>query len=75
MDILKKQVAEYLAIKSDLKKMTERKNELEKTICSTMEEFDIDTLQLPDGNNLNYKVKETLSLTKDKAKKKKETEP
>jgi len=37
-----------------------------------MEEFDISTLELPDGKNLNYKIKETLSLTKDKTKAKKE---
>jgi len=68
MDILKKQVAEYCALKEDLKRMTDRKNQLEKLICSTMDEFEISTLELPNGSNLNYKVKETLSLTKDKTK-------
>lgn len=68
MDLLKKQVSEYCMLKEDLKKMTERKNQLEKTICSTMDEFDISTLELPNGNVLNYKVKESLSLTKEKSK-------
>jgi hypothetical protein len=72
MDVLKREVAEYVALKADLKRMTDRKNQLEKKICSTMDEFEIDTLQLPDGSNLNYKVKETLSLTKEKAKTRKE---
>jgi hypothetical protein len=72
MDALKKQVAEYVQLKEELKRMTDRKNQLEKLICSTMDEFDIDTLQLPNGSNLNYKVKETLSLTKDRTKSKKE---
>jgi hypothetical protein len=39
-----------------------------------MDEFDISTLELPNGDNLNYKVRETLSLTKEKAKSKKEKE-
>ncbi len=72
MDVLKRQVAEYVTLKADLKRMTDRKNQLEKTICSTMDEFEIDTFQLPDGSNLNYKVKESLSLSKDKTKTKKE---
>lgn len=72
MDLLKKQVAEYVALKEELKRMTDRKNQLEKAICSTMDEFDISTLELPNGSNLNYKVKETLSLTKEKTKSKKE---
>lgn len=74
MDALKRQVAEYCALKEDLKKMTERKNQLEKSICSTMDEFEISTLELPNGNSINYKVKESLSLTKDKTKTKKEKE-
>jgi len=74
MDLLKRQVAEYCTLKEYLKRMTERKNQLEKAICSTMDEFEITTLELPNGSNLNYKVKETLSLTKEKAKTKKEKE-
>ena len=71
MDNLKKQVAEYCKLKDDLKIMTERKNTLEKSICSIMDEFEISTLELPSGGSLNYKVKETLSLTKEKQKKNK----
>jgi hypothetical protein len=74
MDALKKQVAEYVSIKEDLKRMTDRKNQLEKLICSTMEQFEIDSLLLPNGSNLNYKIKETLTLTKEKIKTKKENE-
>lgn len=75
MDLLKRQVAEYCTLKEDLKRMTDRKNQLEKAICATMDEFEIATLELPNGNgNLNYKVKESLSLTKDKTKTKKEKE-
>jgi len=74
MDQLKKQVAEYVQLKEDLKRMTERKNLLEKAICSTMDEFEISTLELPNGNSINYKIKETLSLTKEKTKSKKEKE-
>ena len=72
MDILKKQVSEYVLLKVELKKMTERKNMLEKSICSTMDEFEISTLELPNGESLNYRVKESLALTKDKTKTKKE---
>lgn len=72
MDQLKKQIAEYCMLKEDIKKMTERKNQLEKAICSTMDEFEISTVELPNGDSLNYKVKETLSLTKEKTKSKKE---
>lgn len=72
MDVLKKQVAEYVQLKEELKRMTDRKNQLEKAICSTMDEFEISTLELPGGNSLNYRVKETLSLTKEKTKTKKE---
>ena len=74
MDQLKKQVAEYVQLKEDLKKITERKNQLERAICSTMDEFEISTLELPNGSFLNYKVKETLSLVKEKNKTKKEKE-
>lgn len=68
MDVLKKHVTEYCALKEELKQITDRKNQLEKTICSTMDEFSIDTLQLPNGNALNYKVKESLVLSKERTK-------
>jgi hypothetical protein len=74
MDLLKRQVTEYVGLKADLKTITERKNLLEKTICSAMDEFGVDTLQLPDGSNLNYRVKESLVLAKDKTKTRKEKE-
>lgn len=70
MDRLKTQVTEYVALKDDLKRLTERKKLLEKSICNIMDDGDISTLELPDGTNLNYKVTETLSLTKLKAPKK-----
>lgn len=73
MEQLKRQVDEYCSIKNELKKLTERKNHLEKSICSIMEEFDVTTLELSDGHSLNYKVKETLTLSKDKTKSKKES--
>lgn len=69
---LKKQVAEYCSLKEDLKKMTDRKNQLEKIICTTMDHNDVTTLELPNGNSLTYKVKESLSLTKEKTKARKE---
>ena len=72
MDILKRQVAEYCTLKTNIQEMTERKNQLEKTICATMDEFQIDVLELPDGKNLKYKIKESLTLSKTKAKKEKD---
>jgi len=74
MDILKRQVSEYCLLKEDIKRMTDRKNQLEKTICGTMDEFDVSSLELPDGKILNYRVKESLILGKDKTKAKKEKE-
>lgn len=71
-ELLKVEVDEYVKLKTDLKKMVDRKNQLEKNICSAMEKLDVDTLELPDGSNLNYKVRETSSLVKNKAPKEKE---
>jgi len=64
MDTLKKQIAEYLQLKEDIKRMMERKNQLEKNICSTMDEHEITSFELPNGSFLNYKVKESLTLDK-----------
>ncbi len=69
MDVLKRQVAEFVAIKEELKKMTERKNQLEKTICSTMDEFELDGIELPDKSTLSYRIKETLTVKKESKKK------
>jgi hypothetical protein len=68
METLKRSVAEYVLLKEDLKRMTDRKNQLEKAICSTMDEFEITTFELPNGNSLTYKVKESLSMIKEKTK-------
>jgi hypothetical protein len=66
MDQLRKHVAEYIELKISIKKLTERKKILEKTICQTMGDSDVDTLELPDGSNLNYAVRESLTLAKSK---------
>lgn len=72
MDLLKRQISEYVQIKEDIKKIMDRKKQLEKMICTTMDENQISTVELPDGMNLNYQVKEALTLTKEKNKTKKE---
>jgi len=74
MEVLKRQIEEYIIVKEDLKKITDRKKQLEKTICTMMDENNISTVELRDGSNLNYQIKESLALTKEKGKTKKEKE-
>ncbi len=66
MDLLKQQITEYLQIKEDIKKITDRKKLLEKKICDTMNEYNVATFELPNGSNLNYQIKNALTLTKEK---------
>lgn len=70
MEDLKSQVAEFTQIKESIKKLTERKKELEQIICVTMEENEVSTIELPNGSNLNHKVKDSLSISKEKAERK-----
>lgn len=69
MEALKREVMEYVQIKDELKRLMDRKKLLEGKICAVMDKYDLNTLELPNGSNLNYKVKEVLSFTKEKSKK------
>jgi hypothetical protein len=68
MDELKNQVSEYTQIKEQLKKLMDRKKELEQIICSTMNEHEVSTIELSNGTNLNYNFKESLKFSKEKPK-------
>ncbi len=72
MDILKQRINEYVEVKEELKKQGERKKLLEKIICTIMNERNISTVELPDGMNINYQVKDALIVSKEKGKKKDE---
>ncbi len=74
MESLKRDVVEYVQLKEDLKKLTDRKKVLEKNICMKMEQNDINTLDLGNGSTINYLVKEALTVTKEKARKTKDDE-
>jgi len=66
MDQLKKQVTELIAVKDEIKRLTERKKVLEKAICETMNHEDVDKLELPNGSTLTYQIKDVLTLKKEK---------
>ena len=68
MESLKQEVIDYVQLKDEIKKLIDRKKNLEKHICLIMDQHNISALELPDGSNLNYLVKESLTLTKDKQK-------
>jgi hypothetical protein len=70
MDILKQRIAEYMEVKEIIKQSGDRKKILEKVICGIMSERSLDTVILPDGSNLNYLVKDIITVSKEKAKKK-----
>lgn len=72
MDILKQRINEYVEVKEELKKQGDRKKLLEKIICTIMSERNISTVELPDGMNINYLVKDALTVSKEKGKKKDE---
>jgi hypothetical protein len=70
MDKLKPNVVRYLQIKEQLKSLMDEKKVLERTICETMAKHDVTTVELPDGKFLNYEVKESIAIKKDKEKEK-----
>lgn len=63
---LKRLAFDYVRVKDEIKVLTEKKNHLEKEICETMNENRIDKLELPDGSVINYHVKGSLKLIKEK---------
>lgn len=64
MDSLKPEVARYLQLKEQIKTLTEQKKILERTITETMAKHDISTIELPNGQTLNYELKETINIKK-----------
>ena len=70
MDILQQRSNELVEVKEELKKQGDRKKLLEKIICTIMSERNLSTVELPDGTNLNYQVKDIITITKEKGKKK-----
>ncbi len=70
MDILEQRTNEYLEVKEELKKQGEREKLLKKIICTIMSERNLSTIELRDGTNINYEVKDTLKISKEKGKKK-----
>lgn len=69
MDKLKPDVVRYLQIKDQLKSLIDEKKNLEKRICETMAKYNVTTVELPDGKFLNYEVKESIAVKKEKDKK------
>jgi hypothetical protein len=59
-------------IKANLKTLTDQKKILEKYVFDVMNEHDLTELLLSDGSVLNYNVKESITISKDKKKKQKE---
>lgn len=72
---LKDNIKLYCQIKDNLKRLTEQKKNLEQYIINTMNEYDLTTVELPDGNVLNYQMKESISVGKEKAKAKSKKAP
>lgn len=66
---LKYEVRTYSQLKEEIKNLTEQKKKLEQVIIETMNQFNIDALELPDGKMLNYQMKEVISIDKDKKRK------
>jgi hypothetical protein len=67
---LKHNIKTYGQVKENIKTLTEQKKLLEKFIIDTMNTYDLTTVELADGNVLNYQFKESISLGKEKGKKK-----
>jgi len=61
---LKKVVAEFINLKDEIKKATERKNLLEKKIVQEMQQLEVSAIELPNGSSLSCKVKESITVKK-----------
>jgi hypothetical protein len=66
MDTIKQKINRYIQLKESLKSMNEEKKELEKSICDTMSENNLTSIELPNGSVINYQTRESISIKKDK---------
>lgn len=64
MEDVKTSVAEYHRIKEDMKKLGDRKKLLEAEICKLMDQFEIESFELPDGTFLVFSSKHSLKPCK-----------
>lgn len=64
---MRRNIGRYIELKENIKKMTEEKKQLESKICKVMEDNGMSTLDLGNGTNLNYMIKESLNIGKKKS--------
>lgn len=65
MDVIKQKINRYLQVKESLKVLNEEKKELEKTICDTMADNKLTSIELPNGSVINYLTKESITVKKE----------
>ena len=66
MDTIKQKINRYLQLKETLKSINEEKKELEKSICDTMADNNLTSIELPNGSVLNYSTKDSITVRKEK---------